>query len=551
MKKDDLIKRLKAQLACKNKDERLSKKLGNIQSLFLVKYGILDNLEISKNASISNFSMINQSISLAKKNEAAGQAGQISEYSSRNGTLRLEKMESTDIDTTAENILFGINSPRVMKSVQTCRNGSSTKRDFDFTSVYSNINHKRDNKSMFNIQLNENSELDGIKAHGFGDNLSSARSNQCKNDIISQHQSLLNGYGGFHSRSTSNTLELKKKNGLVAQAEKMSMMNNPNLLADSMKYISYLECDLCKDNYGMTEFLDHISMCAQGNQDKVYKKLNQNPSYANIFNSPDHRSSSLFDISAIRHKPSISSFGNHLQTKQYEEKIKELEEKLKESQQNNERLNIEKDRIQVELDRVILELKQIKMELALSEEKKEEIELALKNEIKFLINTILQTQQGGNPNASRFDVSASALRITKSTGENLSFINNSGFLNYSNNNPNLSIINQSNYVGQIYDHHTLKIISNNIVDNIKDRKAYKKSNFSEETTTKETIQGNKRYPDNSGNKLNFDKDETNCGGNCGDSPRKVSELYTNENSLLHNISHTARHPKKLMKNLKA
>ena len=197
----------------------------------------------------------------------------------------------------------------------------------------------------------------------------------------------------------------------------------------------------------------------------------------------------------------------------------------------------------------MLELKQNKMELALSEEKKEESELSLKNEIKFLINKIMQST-GGNPNISGFDPSASLLRGTKSTGENLSFINNSGFLNYSTNNQNLSIMNRSSYLGHNYGNNTMNIISNNLVENSKEQKLCKKSNFCDDTEAKENIYGNLRYDDNSGNKLSFDKDETNCGTVYGDSPQRVNEFYTNESSLLHNISNKVINAKRSTKNCK-
>ena len=502
-------------------------------------------MEMSKNGSIANFSLVNQSVSLQKINEV-GQAGcHNNEELSTYGTLKIGKFESPDVDMTTDNILLGFHSPRMLNSGQTCRNRSSAKREFDFSSVYSSKHQKRD----VNIQLNEISELDVSKAHGFDDNPSSARSNQFKNDIETQQQSVSRGYGVQHSRSITNILEFKKKNGLMAQAERQSVMKNSNLLADSIRFISYLECDLCKGNYGMSEFLDHIAGGAQDHHEKVNGTFYQNPCSGNIFNSPDNHHSSLFDMSAIRHKPSINTLVNPLQIRQYDEKIKELEENLKECKQSNEKVNIDKDRIQVELDRIVLELKQTKMEWALSEEKKEESDLSLKNEIKYLINKIMQSK-GGNSNISGFDPSASLLRGTKSTGENLSFINNSGFLNYSTNNQNLSM-NRSSYLGHNYGNNTLNIISNNLVENKKEQKPCKKSNFCDDTEAKENICVNLRYYNNSGNKLSFDKDETNCGTTYGDSPQRVNEFHTNESSLLHHMSNKTINTKKPIKNLKA
>ncbi len=94
------------------------------------------------------------------------------------------------------------------------------------------------------------------------------------------------------------------------------------------------------------------------------------------------------------------------------QRLNTLESKLRMAEQKNEKADIEKQRLQVELDRLVLELKQTKMEWALTEESKEECELALKNEIKFLINKLLQVKNTGVVNASsQSDLS----QFTKST----------------------------------------------------------------------------------------------------------------------------------------
>lgn len=54
-------------------------------------------------------------------------------------------------------------------------------------------------------------------------------------------------------------------------------------------------------------------------------------------------------------------------------------------------------KLEKELESVILELKQVKMEWALTEERKEETEVKLKNEIKCLLNKMIQNQNNKNP----------------------------------------------------------------------------------------------------------------------------------------------------------
>lgn len=117
--------------------------------------------------------------------------------------------------------------------------------------------------------------------------------------------------------------------------------------------------------------------------------------------------------------------------KTFEEKYREMEDKLKHSDLAVERMALERDKLNLELDRLILELKQTKMELALSEERKEEVELALKNEIKYLINKILQAK-GANIQLSPNELSLFVKgNLNKSVQENSSFMNNSLFLNQS------------------------------------------------------------------------------------------------------------------------
>ena len=74
---------------------------------------------------------------------------------------------------------------------------------------------------------------------------------------------------------------------------------------------------------------------------------------------------------------------------------------LNESEEEASRLKAKVKNLEKELEGVVLELKQVKMEWALTEERKEETEVQLKNEIKYLLNKLLQAQNMKNDDHSR------------------------------------------------------------------------------------------------------------------------------------------------------
>lgn len=57
-----------------------------------------------------------------------------------------------------------------------------------------------------------------------------------------------------------------------------------------------------------------------------------------------------------------------------------------------EKISLQKERVQLELDRAMLELKQYKLDRNMVDEKRNENENALKNEIKFLIGKLLKAK---------------------------------------------------------------------------------------------------------------------------------------------------------------
>jgi len=147
-----------------------------------------------------------------------------------------------------------------------------------------------------------------------------------------------------------------------------------------------------------------------------------------------------------------------------DERVNSLEYKLRSAEHKSEKADIEKQKLQVELDRLVLELKQTKMEWALSEESKEECELALKNEIKFLINKLLQVKNTGVVNSSsQSDLS----QFTKSTlnkstidrHSTTSLNNTSGFLFSSQYHPHSTSFNSS-----YHEQNNMTIIKNNLND---------------------------------------------------------------------------------------
>ena len=76
-----------------------------------------------------------------------------------------------------------------------------------------------------------------------------------------------------------------------------------------------------------------------------------------------------------------------------EERLKLLEQKLREMELRNQGLKVEKDKVQVEFEKLLFELKQAKLDTsALAGDKKDDKEMALKNEIKFLISKLLKVK---------------------------------------------------------------------------------------------------------------------------------------------------------------
>jgi len=112
---------------------------------------------------------------------------------------------------------------------------------------------------------------------------------------------------------------------------------------------------------------------------------------------------------------SSSNRGNGSRQK-IEGRLKDLEWKLKEMELKNQGLRVEKDKVQFEFEKLMVELKEKRAESEGMkkntnepwDEKKEEREVALKNEIKFLINKLLKVK-------NKLEKQSEELNVTKSS----------------------------------------------------------------------------------------------------------------------------------------
>jgi len=112
---------------------------------------------------------------------------------------------------------------------------------------------------------------------------------------------------------------------------------------------------------------------------------------------------------------SASNRGNGSRQK-IEGRLKDLEWKLKEMELKNQGLRVEKDKVQFEFEKLMVELKEKRAESEGMkkntnepwDEKKEEREVALKNEIKFLINKLLKVK-------NKLEKQSEELNVTKSS----------------------------------------------------------------------------------------------------------------------------------------
>ncbi len=136
------------------------------------------------------------------------------------------------------------------------------------------------------------------------------------------------------------------------------------------------------------------------------------------------------------------------------DRLREVEHRLKYSQHRNEALENEKENLRRNLENVATELKQTKIEYEITEGKKEECEIALKSEIKFLINKLLQAK--GAPERAGNDISNSYnnLKVNNSSS--------SGFMNFYNQNKNSSSFSSRQNADLMHDNSMVNQSINNM-----------------------------------------------------------------------------------------
>lgn len=129
------------------------------------------------------------------------------------------------------------------------------------------------------------------------------------------------------------------------------------------------------------------------------------------------------------------------------DRLRDVEHRLKQTEDKNEVLIDEKENLQYELDRLFEELRKMQENWAISEEEKQESELALKHEIKFLITKLMKAKN--------------KLSDPKSLTNNS--INMSGFLNfYQQNKDNSTFADRNNdSETSMLNQSALQIVGNN------------------------------------------------------------------------------------------
>ena len=109
------------------------------------------------------------------------------------------------------------------------------------------------------------------------------------------------------------------------------------------------------------------------------------------FLKKNHVEKIIFDDQNNNNNEEFVTF-NKTTNKQLINQFLELQEGPSILLDENSKLTDKIKKLETELTTVVLELKQVKMEWALTEERKEETEVQLKNEIKFLLNKLINAQ---------------------------------------------------------------------------------------------------------------------------------------------------------------
>lgn len=132
----------------------------------------------------------------------------------------------------------------------------------------------------------------------------------------------------------------------------------------------------------------------EGEEENMNPPLYQSNGDGRMYNNAYNSHTSSIEILLQQGKPNLympQQINSDPRT-QIEERLKILEQKLSDMEVRNQGFN-EKSKTQTEFEKLLLELNQAKLDTsALGGEKRDDKEMALKNEIKFLINKLLQTK---------------------------------------------------------------------------------------------------------------------------------------------------------------
>jgi len=426
-------------------------------------------------------------------------------------------------DLTNQNILLEISSPRTVYSASTYRSVSSSKKEPEFLIASSNLpsnvskaktpsNVKGPEKPVLNINL-------------WNDGLNSVEINQSRNEEehknLPKKKSSLNRTATSENRLLSSTsLEFRKKN--------VSICGNDFSLYKEKSTPASLGQD-----YG------RISAQSESNKNLLhFKSITNALDLTNSMNLNPHKSEILkLHQSRLDFKDQLHEINNDFS----HEKIRERENKYRTAEIKKENMDLEKEKLKFERDRLALELQQAKMEFAISEGNKEETELALKNEIKFLVNKLVQVK---NPGVTASSSHGNLTQLSKGALSKSMMDYQSSYNPLPSEPLNLSQINQPNpspsFGSTSYDK-TMKILSNNLGENklnesLEKGKVKKMAKvFSEQSVTPLR------------EKCLNSVDLTTLKY----SPNRLGEMVKKENSLLMSTMNlNSNHPKKQMQYLK-
>jgi len=545
IKKDEVIKKLKNQTNKMNKEERSASKNENM------------DLKASTTSMSQVMSSLSQLNSLNKAKARRFYAGEVKthrepnfsksviqtkkstsrlhrDYTQKNivvnsfrETLPTNEDEEDPKDLSDENILLTINSPRTNNGTSTYREyHSGAKKDLDFSVLTAK------NQTMSNLK-----QISGGGETKRSD--TSAFSREPRHNFDSSSKGGVHNYHVQNRNLLNSSLDYKKKSASFCDSDLHFQNEKPTRdvsagAGGDIKKMTSIDFENSRSFMQMNDFGD-VNLITSLNNDKHV--LTQNQLLSNVPRNFREIVENVHKASLQRNLDfDIPEEMSQTRSIYEEEKIRFLEDKLRAAEFSNERIGIEKEKLQVELDRLILELKQTKMEWALSEESKEECELTLKNEIKFLINKLLHLKNTGSGVGSLQSYAdfVHHSRVGGGMRGNLelqSSINNSDALN-------LSHLISSKHFGSFVSNTQEKAMQSH----------YDLQRGCDSAEKEPTRDDPRFYPEFSETPLKVKC--INMDLEMSESPQKMNEFHKNENNLLKNILSKSTNSKKLLKGIK-